>query len=246
MSDSENCEEEIEVPFDNIIDFDNYEIFETKMANLARVQPKVFNIENYNIEEAVKIKDQKGEEFEKKIPLLNYIRWRYSEENEIEDDEENSENTLLKRFNLEKKSKKNLESNAKIVEWSDGTWQLIIGDEHIDITLSDINNTRVGIVNKEKDIVVVSKNIDKKLILKASDYNESNAKKEIATYKNDSKIAGSKVKLVYSYYDNNSYVKEDFGGKFGKTKIEKKGENDVIIQTHFKKKRNRSESYGDN
>ena len=246
MSDSENCEEEIEVPYDSIVDFDNYEIYETKMANLARIQAKSFKPDTYKLEEAVKIKDQKGEEYEKKIPLLNYVRWRYSEENEAENYEQNLENTYLKKLNLEKKSHKKIESNTKIVEWSDGTWQLVIGDEHIDITLSYINNTRVGIVNKEKDIVLVSKNIDKKLILKASEYNENNVKKEIATEKNDSKVAGSKVKLVYSYYDNNSYFKDDFGGKFGKTKIEKKGDNDVIIQTHFKKKRNRSESYGDN
>ena len=238
MSDSENCEEEIEVPYDNLVDFDNFEIYETKMGNLARIQPKAFKKDTYKLEEALKIIDQKGEEFEKKIPLMNYIRWRYSE-NETEE-EVNEENTYLKKLNLETKIKRKIESNAKIVEWSDGTWQLIIGEEMTDITLSDINNIRVGVVNKEKDIIHVGKNLEKKLILKASEFNKKELNNSNANITD--KTTGSKVKLAFSYYDKNEYVKDDFGGKFGKAKVEKKGDNDVIISTNIKKKRNRTDS----
>jgi hypothetical protein len=243
MSDSDNCEEEIEIPYDNIIDFDKYEIYETKMGNLARIQPKSFKKDTYKPEEAIKIKDQKGEEFEKKIPLMNYFRWKYSENDEEEEIDE--ENSYLKKLNIVKKSKKKVESNVKIVEWSDGTWQLVVGDEFVDITQSDIKNTRIGIVNKDKDVITVGKNIDKKFILKASEYDVSTKKEVTSVVNKTDKAAGSKVKLVFSYYDKNEYVKDDFGGKFGKPKVEKKGENDVIIPTHFKRKRNRSDSYND-
>lgn len=244
MSDSDNCEEEIEIPYDNFVDFDKFEIYETKMGNLARIQPKSFNKETYKIEEAIKIKDQKGEEFEKKIPLVNYLRWRYNE-NEVEEERE-EDNSFLKKLNIEKKTKEKVESNVKIVEWSDGTWQLVVGDELIDITQSEINNTRIGIINKDKDVVTVGKNINKKFILKASEYDVTN-KREIAPVSSKiDKATESKVKLAFSYYDKNEYVKDEFGGKFGKPKFEKKGENDIIIPTHFKRKRHRSESYNDN
>jgi len=149
-------------------------------------------------------------------------------------------------------SKKKIETNAKIVEWSDGTWHLAIGDELIDITPSEVNNTRIGVVNKEKDVVVIGKNVDKKMILKASEFEKSERKGYIHSPKQVSaeKSSLSKTKLAHSFYDKNEYIKDDFGGKFGKAKNDKEKKTDVIIQTirnsnldssRTKKKRNRSD-----
>jgi hypothetical protein len=245
MSDSENCEEEIEIPYDQIIDLQKFDIFEAKLGNLAKIQPKEFN-KDYRPEEVVKIKDQKGEEIEKKIPLTNYLRWRYVlAEDEVEEVEE--ESFYQKKLELKKKNNKKIESNAKIVEWSDGTWQLIIGDEMIDITQSDIKNTRVGVFNKEKEVVTLNKTIDRKFILKANEY-ENNKIRETVTNGSMHKEAESKIKLAYSYYDKNEYNKDEFGGKYGKPRLEKKKNDtsDIIIPTHFKRKRNRSDSQHDN
>ena len=43
-------------------------------------------------------------------------------------------------------------SNTKIVEWSDGTMQLLIGNEYFDINLSNIDNSRYAIYDKEKHL----------------------------------------------------------------------------------------------
>lgn len=246
MSDSESCEEEIEIPYDQIVNTQDFEILEAKLGNLTRIQTKEFRNESYQPEENIKMKDQKGDVVEKIIPFTNYLRWRYSKkETETEEDD----NNFVKKLELKKMTNKKVETNAKIIEWDDGTFQLVVGDEFIDINPSEVKNTRIGIINKEKEVILVGKSIDKKYILRASEYDGPRKRESIPVInKITAKDEEKKVKLAFSYYDKNEYNKDEFGGKYGKPKFEKKKKdtkNDIIIPTHFKHKRHRNESQHD-
>jgi len=125
-NENNNNEEEEEYKNYDILPFDysklenfankNVEIIEGKLSNITHLQEKEFNINTYINEPKLKIKNEKDEEEIKLIPLQNYIRWKYDKE------------------------KKKPISNTKLIEWSDGSYQLVVGDKFFDIKCTDYIN----------------------------------------------------------------------------------------------------------
>jgi RNA polymerase-associated protein LEO1 len=199
--------ESIYIEYDLLNNFKNSETFETKFSNMAAVQTNCFDPETFQPEESYQIVNEKGIEETKEIPHSNYIRWRYSKNKQNEVKEK-----LIKGFNF--KDDRKVESNAKIVEWSDGSLQLIIGEEYFDIKLSKMDNVRYGLKDMENELLIVNTPINHRMIITPSEYSNKNI--ERSKY-NDS---GSKVKLSYHYYDKQSYNKEEFKSKFPKKEKE--------------------------
>lgn len=204
--------DQVELPFDYLHDFSECEVWEAKFTNLTTLQTSVFEGSKYKAEEKIKIKNEKGEDVEKNVPIGSYIRFRY------DDDLADLTDEVEQAFGLEETIRdKKLVSNARIVEWSDGTHQLVIGDEYFDIMFSNMENTRFGILNEEQNVTVVNKQVKQRMILTPCEYDYNKKERKVT----ESQESGSKVKLAYSFYDTNEYKKDDFGGKYGAKKSEK-------------------------
>src|SRR5690348_1669474 len=80
MENSDNLEK-IDLPIDNLYDFENFEIYEEKFNIMTTLQMKIYDNLKYKPEDKIKIKNEKGEDEEKDIALTNYIRWKNTNTN---------------------------------------------------------------------------------------------------------------------------------------------------------------------
>jgi hypothetical protein len=197
---------EIQLPYDTLFNFEGYDIYETKFNNMSMLQMKQYDNKTYIQDEKIVVKNDKGDEEVKNIPPASYIRWRYSNENDVP----SKEKELDSKLGLTNDHK--ILSNSKIVEWSDGSYQLIIGDQYYDIKYSDMDNIRFGISSNNNENIVVNQKVQQRMILTPC---ESQGGDRIK-HTEDS----TKVKLAYNYYNPNEYKKEDYGNtKYSKNKF---------------------------
>jgi hypothetical protein len=127
-------------------------------------------------------------------------------------------------------------SNTKIVEWSDGTMQLLIGNEYFDINKSIIDNSRYAIYDRENDLFNVKNQIKKRFIIVPSDMSS-----DIDSRFKSTAESSTKTKLTYSYFDKNTFNKEEFAkGRARKSAIDSlkrsNNEKDKILPNFLKRK----------
>ncbi|CAN4088380.1 unnamed protein product [Withania somnifera] len=104
---------ELEIPFRQPPSYSD-KMSMIKVSNIMGIDPKPFDAETY-VEEDVFVTDESGSK--KRISLVNNIvRWRKVKK---------PDGTTT------------VESNARFVEWSDGSVQLMIGNEVLDISVQD-------------------------------------------------------------------------------------------------------------
>ena len=153
------------------------EIFEGKLGSISYVKEPIFNKGEYKIEPKPSIKNENGKEEKKEIPLERFIRFKLDD-------------------------KKKLKSNAKLVEWSDGTMSLFIGKKYFNISTQKLMNSRIGIkVNDE--ISLVGPNIPKRMTASLTEEDAIKIKK----FTED---VTSKVKISYTIKGDNEYAKSNF------------------------------------
>lgn len=218
-------EDIIGVNYDKLHNFNQYEVYETKFNIITNFQMTGYDNTKYKPEDKTILLNEKGEEEIKEIPPSSYIRWRYSKEKE-EGVKNNSEGKLTEDLAI--KNKGQLESNAKIVEWSNGSYQLVIGDEYYDIMFTNIDNVRLGVMDPNG--VIVSNQIKQRILLTPSEQTEMKRTEKL----NKTGENSSLVKLAYSFYDKQEYKKDDYNTKFSL----KKKSNEKVSS----KKRRRSSS----
>ena len=105
------------------------------LNNCIRIQSKCFEKERYLVEETVHYKDEKGIRQEKACPVTNFIRWRY------EKGKESIDSQKLSEFGVTQDAKTKMVSNARLVEWSDGTKTLVIGNQQYEVQIEAMNST---------------------------------------------------------------------------------------------------------
>ena len=166
---NEEVLETISIPYDKLINLekDNFEIIEGKLSTITHYQPIIFNPETYKMEEKLKIKNEKGEIEYKQIQLENYIRWKYNQN-------------------------KNIISNAKLIECSDGTHQLVIGNKFFDVTFTNMNNVRFGL-KVDDNLSVINQIVSKRMLISKNESDSPKMKHE--------QIGKSKVKLNYFFFE---------------------------------------------
>ena len=199
---NEEVLETIAIPYDKLtnLDKDQFEIIEGKLSTITHFQPIIYNPETYKTEEKLKIKNEKGEIEYKQIPLENYIRWKYNQN-------------------------KKIISNTKLIECSDGTHQLVIGNKFFDVTFSNMDNVRFGL-NVDDNLNVINQIVSKRMLISKNESDSPKMKHE--------QIGKSKVKLNYFFFEE-------------KKDEEKKGtryrrRNNIIKETLLlEKKRNRKD-----
>ena len=153
------------------------EIFEGKLGLITYVQEAIFNKSQYNIEPKPKIINENGEEESKSIPLEKFIRFKLDD-------------------------KKKIKSNAKLVEWSDGTMSLFIGKKYYNISTQKLINSRIG-VKVNDNMSLIGLNIPKRMTASLTEEDAIKTKK----YTED---LTSKVKISYTIKGDNEYVKKDY------------------------------------
>ena len=163
------------------------EIFEGKLGLISYIEDKVFNKSQYKIEPKPNIKNENGEEESKPIPLERFIRFKLDD-------------------------KKKLKSNAKLVEWSDGSMSLFIGKKYFNISTQKLMNSRIG-VKVNDDMSLVGLNIPKRMTASLTEEDEIKIKKFIEDDRSKVKISytikGTKEDNVKNkYLKNISYIKK--------------------------------------
>lgn len=216
-------EDELVCNYDLLNNFLNEEVMEAKFNVMTGVQPKAYDKDSYKPEETTIIKNDKNQDEVKEVPFINYIRWRNI----------NSEEKGAKS----KSTLKVKESNARIVEWSDGSMQLIIGEENFDIILSNMDNVRFGLRDEDNQMILINKPVRQRMLLTPSEYSSSLRKVDKVIDQDESNL---KVKLAYSYYDRQSYNKDEYDNKFQKKK--QKDDTKNYSTEMFNKKRKRTSS----
>lgn len=110
------------------------------MPNLLHLSPAAFEQNKYSEEKETAALKKLGKEFVGD----NIIRWRYkrNENNEVVIDEKTNKPVVGKcSLYLNVKSQEFfIESNARFVEWSDGSLQLLIGAEVLDVVSMPLRN----------------------------------------------------------------------------------------------------------
>ena len=156
------------------------EVFEGKLGLISYLQENIFNKSQYKLEPKPSIINEDGETENKPIPLERFIRFKLDD--------------------------KKLKSNAKLVEWSDGTMSLFIGKKYFNISTQQLFNSRIGVkINDELSLVGL--NIPKRMTASLTEEDAIKVKK----YTED---VTSKVKISYTIKgdddkgnNNNNYLK---------------------------------------
>ena len=153
------------------------EIFEGKLGLISYFKEPIFNKSEYTIEPKPSIINENGEKEEKPIPLERFIRFKLDD-------------------------KKKLKSNAKLVEWSDGTMSLFIGKKYFNISTQKMINSRIG-VKVNDDLSLVGLNIPKRMTASLTEEDAIKVKKFTEENIN-------KTKRSYTIKGDNDYVKSKF------------------------------------
>ncbi len=148
----------------------------------------------------------------KNININDFINDNINNNNKSKNDPNadlNNDLELDEYLNLVKSAQNyKMQSNCKIVEWSDGTIQLVIGSNYFDVNPSAMDNCRFAVFDKPNDMYVVKNPVKKRLLIMASEMT-----KNIEDRFKGSNESSTKTKLAYSFYDKNEYNKEDFAKK---------------------------------
>ena len=112
---------------------DQPDLIELKLPSSLRIQPVAYDGSTYKIEDPILFKNDKGLMQERACAIENIIRWRYGQEGfEVTDE------VIDGKMEIKSGEKQRVESNAKIVQWSDGTYSLAIGDEFFEISMESL------------------------------------------------------------------------------------------------------------
>ena len=190
----------VQLPSEFAVDTAEYTVFSLRTNTASKVNFEPYNESTYEKEPHELITDQRGKEFEKFTSQDQYIRFRPTE---IKLDED----AFLTAFRSNKAS--DCGSNAKLIEWSDGTMSLAVGNNMIEITKSDALNTKVAF--KNGSFYKTKADLAAKLML------TTNSQKRDEVLKIHTNINKTLTQTTYTFFDPNEYNKEDFArGRKGK------------------------------
>ncbi|CDW86789.1 UNKNOWN [Stylonychia lemnae] len=170
---------------------EDVDLIELKLPSCLRIQPKEFDAKSYQVEDPIEyINDvilltllsliQKGIPTDKVCAIEDIIRWRYVDPNDkdaVKFGKEPNFSELNAKMDLYTPNNKKIESNAKIVQWSDGTYSLAIGNELFEMSIENLTN-RQSYAQFEK-FHLFKGNVTKKIIVKPPPKSSRNQKRFI-------------------------------------------------------------------
>lgn len=60
----------------------------------------------------------------------------------------------------------NIESNARLVQWSDGKYSLVIGNEYFEVSEEDLQNSGIFLRSTDKKLALLKSSVGSKLHVK--------------------------------------------------------------------------------
>ncbi|CAG9335480.1 unnamed protein product [Blepharisma stoltei] len=117
----------------------NKPVFLAKLGNVMSVQPKKFDPSTYTLENPIMYTDEQGKKQVKGCYLGSYIRWRQDENGQMQ-------------------------SNAKLVKWEDGSYTMFIGSDAFEVTQTENPHTYSYL--RIKDMYVEQQEASNKLMFK--------------------------------------------------------------------------------
>ncbi|SCV06103.1 LANO_0H22166g1_1 [Lachancea nothofagi CBS 11611] len=109
-------------------------IFYAKMPQFLTIDPIPFDPPAFQekLEQRASHLASKEDQVDDRLIDENTVRWRYSRD---------SNQRVFK------------ESNAQIVQWSDGTYSLRLGDEYTDVLINDTDNTYLAVSHEQQELI---------------------------------------------------------------------------------------------
>lgn len=122
------------VPYKTANGADDKTIYYAKVPQFLTIDPVLFDPPSFQkkVEDRVSKYSSKEDQLGDRLIEENTIRWRYSRD---------KDERVFK------------ESNAQIVEWSDGTFSLKVGDEYTDILVNNTENTYLTVSHEEQELI---------------------------------------------------------------------------------------------
>ena len=127
---------------------------------------KKFDPATYQVEQEIQYTTENGHQTTNFCPVDNIVRWRQAEGEKVP---EKTSKELREVNDVTKESvdKFGVESNARLVEWSDGTFSIAIGDELFEIRQEDLHNSSV-FLKYDSEIAVMKSALTEKMYVKPS------------------------------------------------------------------------------
>lgn len=72
--------------------------------------------------------------------IEDIIRWRVAPNSNLNTTQDINLHHLDKKLEIDQSNHSKVESNTKIVQWSDGSYSLAIGDEFFEINMENLTN----------------------------------------------------------------------------------------------------------
>lgn len=122
------------VPYQTSSSADDKTVYYAKVPQLLTIDPVPFDPPTFQkkVEERVSKYSSKEDQLGDRLIEENTVRWRYSRD---------------------KSQRVFKESNTQIVEWSDGTFSLKIGDEYTDILVNNTENTYLAVSHEDQELI---------------------------------------------------------------------------------------------
>ena len=124
-----------------------------KLNSTVRMEPKVFEPASYEIEKEISYTNDNGKQQENVCAVDSIARWRFAESkgSSVLNVAPGLADSGITAEMVEGNQK--VESNAKLIEWSDGSYGLAVGDEIFEIREEDLPNCFV-FLKHEKEFAI--------------------------------------------------------------------------------------------
>lgn len=122
------------VPYKTVASDSHSTLYYTKVPQFLTIDPIPFDPPAFQskIEERLNRFSSKEDQLGDRLIDENTVRWRYSRD---------ANQRVFK------------ESNAQIIQWSDGTFSLRLGEEYTDVLINDTDNTYLAVSHEEQELV---------------------------------------------------------------------------------------------
>eukprot|EP00347_Sterkiella_histriomuscorum_P000899 403374095 len=155
------------------------DLVELKLPSCLRIQSVAYDPSSYQVEDPIVYTNDKGIVQEKVCAVEDIIRWRYveDEDNQSQFGKDITIPQLDKKLEIDQSDHRRIESNAKFVQWSDGTYSLAIGDEFFEINMENLTNRQC--YSQFEKFLLYKGDVNKKMIVKPPPKSTKNQKRFI-------------------------------------------------------------------
>ncbi|TNV78270.1 hypothetical protein FGO68_gene14112 [Halteria grandinella] len=172
---------------------DGDEFIDLKLPSTIRIQPTAFDKATYQIEDPLHVKNDNGQTQIKASAVDDFIRYRFTTESTSVDGESVHPVVGL----AQTKGHEKIETNTKIVQWSDGTYSLAIGDEYFDLNIEKLTTRQI--FAQHEHYALYKGKAEKRMIIKPRQ-GSTRAQSHFIKKINEDAVSGDKTDIVVGQF----------------------------------------------